>query len=181
MPYYQAHVSGHLTVPLSEHDHYQGRLSAPLQLVEYGDFQCPYCRMADAAVKQIQAEFGDQLCYAFRNFPLIEIHPYALIAAQAAESAGLLGKYWEMHDILFANQPAFEPEELVQYAIAIGLDPDAFVADMEDERIKRRIETDLKTGRASGVNGTPSFYINNKKYEGDTSESGLQMALLAAT
>ncbi|MDB5922545.1 MAG: Na+/H+ antiporter NhaA [Betaproteobacteria bacterium] len=176
---YQVHAPGRLTEPLNKHDHFQGPLDAPIALVEYGDYQCPFCRAADGVVKAIQRELGDTLCYAFRNFPLYTMHEFALIAAQAAESAALQGRFWPMHDILFANQPNFALEELVGYAASLSLDINAFVAGMEDPRVLHRIERDMRTGLTSGVQGTPTFYINDMKFEGGADQ--LRAALMAVT
>ncbi|HEV7392589.1 MAG TPA: thioredoxin domain-containing protein [Burkholderiales bacterium] len=176
---YQVHTPGRLTESLNKHDHFQGALDAPIALVEYGDYQCPFCRAADGVVKAIQREFGNSLCYAFRNFPLYTIHEFAVIAAQAAESAALQGRFWQMHDILFANQPNFALEDLMAYAASLSLDIDAFVDGMEDPRVLHRIEHDMRTGLTSGVQGTPTFYINDVKYEGGADT--LRAALLAMT
>src|SRR3954468_6030597 len=111
-----------LTVPSTDRDHIQGPVDAAITLVEYGDYECPYCGDAHPAVKGLSGELGGQLCFAFRNFPLINAHPHAEHAAEAAEAAGGEGKFWEMHDMLFENQNALEDEDLAQYAKKLGLD-----------------------------------------------------------
>src|SRR5437868_3160920 len=107
--------------PATGRDHIQGPIDAPIQLVEYGDYQCPYCGEADSIVKAIQERLSERLCYAFRHFPLTNMHPYAEHAAEAAEAAGVQGKFWEMHDILFENQDALSDEALAEYAESLEL------------------------------------------------------------
>src|SRR5277367_5794017 len=111
-----------LRLPAAGWDHIQGPIDAPVTLLEYGDYQCPFCGEAYHTVKAVQAELGEQLCFAFRNFPLTNVHPYAEHAAEAAESAGAQGRFWEMHDLLFENQEALADEDLARYASALGLD-----------------------------------------------------------
>src|SRR3954470_21866200 len=131
-----------LTVPVSERDHIQGSLDAPMNLVEYGDYQCPFCGAAHPVVKEVQATLGDELAFVFRHFPLVSAHPYALIAAEAAEAAGTQGRFWPMHDRLFEHQDALDPQSLVQHAAALRLDVDRFVEDLETNRHLPRIRED---------------------------------------
>jgi len=152
--------------PVTEHDHTAGPDEAPVTLVEYGDYECPYCGMAYPIVKEIQRKFGDQLRFVFRNFPLKEAHPHALHAAEAAESAGAQGKFWEMHDAIFEHQHALEDKHLVAYAEAIGIDPDRVADDLSNGTYVKRVREDFRSGVRSGVNGTPTFFINGERYNG---------------
>jgi protein-disulfide isomerase len=111
-----------LTLPIGGRDHVQGPIDAPIVLLEYGDYECPYCGDAYPVVKAVQERLGDRLCFAFRNFPLVNSHPHAEHAAEAAEGAGVQGKFWEMHDTLYENQTALDDEDLAQYAADLGLD-----------------------------------------------------------
>lgn len=155
-----------LTPPVSSRDHIQGPQNAPITLVEYGDFECPYCGQAFYIVKQLQQRLGDQMRYVFRNFPLVQVHPYALQAAEAAEAAGAQGKYWQMFDMLFEHQDALDTNHLIQYAKDIGLNVDKFKQDLENHTFVPRIEEDIESGVRSGVEGTPTFFINGVKYNG---------------
>jgi protein-disulfide isomerase len=155
-----------LTPPVSAEDHAAGPDDAPVTLVEYGDYECPYCGMAHPIVKRAQQELGNQLRFVFRNFPLAEAHPHARLAAQAAEAAGAQGKFWEMHDMLFENQDALEVQDLVGYAESIGLDTVRFVRDLEAGTFEKRVRDDFRSGVKSGVNGTPTFFINGARYDG---------------
>jgi protein-disulfide isomerase len=155
-----------LTPPVSEADHSAGPDDAPVTLVEYGDYECPYCGMAHPVVKRAQRELKNQLRFVFRNFPLAEAHPHARLAAQAAEAAGAQGKFWEMHDMLFEHQDALEVEDLVGYATALGLDTQKFTRDLADGTYAKRVRDDFRSGVKSGVNGTPTFFINGARYDG---------------
>lgn len=153
-----------LKPPVSDQDHMQGNPRAVVELVEYGDYQCPHCGKAYPLIKAMQLKFGDDLKFVFRNFPLSEIHPQAQMAAVAAEAAGRQGRFWEMHDIIFENQADLRTSSLIEYARAIGLDTDQFKADIDDETFLKKVEADFESGVRSGVNGTPSFFINGDKY-----------------
>ena len=156
-----------LTPPVSGRDHSDEFPDAPIILVEYGDFECPYCGQAFEVVKQLQQRLGDQLRYVFRNFPLVQIHPYALQAAEAAEAAGAQGKYWQMFDLLFEHQDALDIAHLSQYAKDIeGLDIQKFEQDLQNHTFLPRIKEDIESGERSGVQGTPTFFINGVKYNG---------------
>jgi protein-disulfide isomerase len=155
-----------LTVPVSKHDHIQGRFDAPLTLVEYGDYQCPACGAAYPVVKEIQSVLGDRLRFVFRNFPLTNIHPQAEHAAEAAEAAGEQGHYWEMHDALYENQDALEDEDLARYASDLGLDARRLIREIETGAHRDRIRQDLQSGIRSGVNGTPTFFVNGARHNG---------------
>lgn len=160
-----------LRPPVSENDHIEGSMSAPIELVEYGDYQCPHCGRAYPIVKRMQEELGDKLKFVFRNLPLAKIHPEATIAAIATEAAALQGKYWEMHDIVFENQDDLEMDALLSYASDLGLDMEQFEQDMANPVLAEKVDADFESGIRSGVNATPTFFINGEKYnngwEGD--------------
>ena len=166
-----------LTSPVSARDHAQGPENAPLTLVEYGDYQCPYCGAAYPVVKQVQKALGKKLRFVFRNFPLTQMHPYALVAAEAAEAAALQGKFWEMHDIIYENQSMLEPEQLLVWAKELGLDLAKFETAIRKGEVTKRIKEDRTSGIASGVNGTPCFFINGTRYDGAPDYESLLAAL----
>lgn len=154
-----------LTMPVGARDHVQGPDDAPLTLVEYGDYECPYCGEAYPIVKRLQKKLGKDLRFAFRNFPLTESHPHALAAARAAEDAGLQSKFWEMHDLLYENQATLEDENIWKFAEQLRLDIKRFKRDFPSEEITTRLEEDWKSGVRSGVNGTPTFFINGTRHD----------------
>jgi len=159
-------MSTHLQPALTDHDHRQGPRQAPLQLVEYGDYQCGYCGQAYLAVRAAQQALGDKLAFVFRNFPLREAHPQAQQAAEAAEAAAAQQKFWEMHDALYTHQNHLDAAHLRTYAQQLGLDAAQFAHDMRASAVATKIDADFESGIRSGVNGTPSFFVNGKKYEG---------------
>jgi protein-disulfide isomerase len=167
------------TLPAKDHDHIRGSINAPYALVEYGDYQCPYCGDAYEVVKEIQDRLGDQLCFVFRNFPLMEIHPFAEHAAEAAESADAQGRFWEMHDLLFENQTALTDEDLAGYATELGLDAQRLIAEVRISAHASRIQKDLRSGEKNDVNGTPTFFVNGKLFEGEPTPDELIAALTA--
>jgi protein-disulfide isomerase len=169
-----------LTLPVGPRDHAQGPESAPLTLVEYGDYECPYCGRAYPIVQTVQKRLGPKLRFVFRNFPLTEIHPHAEQAALAAEAAGELGKFWEMHDALFDNQRSLEPNHLMSYAEAIGLDAREFSKELKSLALAERVREDFMSGVRSGVNGTPTFFIGGQRYDGSWNLPDLMAALEAA-
>jgi protein-disulfide isomerase len=144
----------------------RGPADAPVTLVEYGDFECPHCGQAHLVVDQIEGLLGDSLCLVFRHFPLSTVHPHAQMAAEAAEAAGAQQRFWEMHDVLFENQHALDEVHLVQYAEMIGLDLQRFVRDLEEDRFAAKVREDFLSGVHSGVNGTPTFFINGVRHNG---------------
>jgi protein-disulfide isomerase len=162
---------------VTDRDHVRGPASAPVTLIEYADFQCPFCRQASWVLRDIEDRFERDLQSVFRHFPLTEIHPLAMIAAEASEAAGAQGKFWEMHDMLFDNQPNFEPEELVAYATKLDLDVDAFTEDLASDRHREAIREDFMSGVRSGVNGTPCLFINGERFNGPAEESLLSRAI----
>ena len=168
-----------LTPPVSDRDHAQGPAHANVTLVEYGDYECPYCGSAYTIVKQLQEQMGTQLRFVFRNFPLSEAHPHALHAAIAAEAVGAHGEdeFWQMHDTLYENQDALEDEDLVGYAEAIGVPGAEVINAFSGGEIADRVRADFRSGIRSGVNGTPTFFVNGERYDGNWSDAH---ALLAA-
>ena len=169
-----------LRPPVNEHDHTSGHNNAPVTLVEYGDYQCPHCGHAHPLIKQIQEQLGDKLQFVFRNFPLSEMHPQALIAAMAAEAADRQNAYWPMHDMIFENQQNLHGSNLLKFASALHLDTKAFAADMEDQALQQKVEDDFESGMKSGVNGTPTFFVNGSRYNGGLEDNGLLHFLQAA-
>ena len=149
-----------LAIPVDRTDHVVGPHDAPVTLVEYGDFECPYCHQAAPAVRLLMKRFGERLRLVFRHFPLAEVHPHALLAAQAAEAAGAQGKFWPMHDLLFADQAHLKRHALDERAQRLELDMPRFKAEMDDEVYLQRVREHLDSGRASGVRATPTFFVN---------------------
>lgn len=156
-----------LRVPAGPHDHSEGVPGAPVTLVEYGDYECPHCRHAYPIVKRIQRRLPDSLRFIFRNFPLAEMHPHATAAAMSAEAAALQNKFWPMHDMLFENQDALEAGDLLNFARKLSLDVGKFEAALQDGAIAERVQSDFRSGVRSGVNGTPTFFINESRFDGD--------------
>jgi protein-disulfide isomerase len=149
-----------LAIPVNPVDHVLGPSHAPVTVVEYGDFECPNCKQAAPAVKLMLERFAKRVCFAYRHFPLEEVHPHALCAAEAAESAGAQAKFWQMHDLLFENAAHLKPNHLRSYAERLDLDMARFISDMDDEIYRQRIREHIAGGRESGVRATPTFYIN---------------------
>jgi protein-disulfide isomerase len=155
----------HLEPPISARDHAAGPESAPVTLVEYGDYECPHCGRAYPIVKALQERLGDRLRFVFRNFPITSSHPHAEHAAEAAEAAATQGPFWEMHDALFEHQRALDDSHLLQYAVTIGLEPSRFERDLTSHKFAHRVREDFMSGVHSGVNGTPTFFINGERYD----------------
>jgi protein-disulfide isomerase len=169
-----------LTLPVSGRDHAQGPEDAPLTLVEYGDYECPYCGQAYPIVKRVQERLGEDLRFVFRNFPLREMHPHAQHAAEAAEAAGVQGRFWEMHDYVFEHQRALSDRHLREYAALLGLDEERFDRELTSHAHAARVRQDFSSGVKSGVNGTPTFFINGVRHEGPWDEESLIAALETA-
>lgn len=172
--------TGQLTPPVGADDHVAGPEEAPVTLVEYGDFECSYCGMAYPIVRSLQRQLGAQLRFVFRHFPIRESHPHAQHAAEAAEAAAAQGRFWEMHQALFEHQHALDDASLVGYARAIGLDTDRFVRELETGVYVPEVRHDFRNGVRSGVNGTPTFFINGARYDGSWSDEGRFLAALRA-
>jgi len=164
-----------LAVEVGEQDHVRGNRDAPLTLLEYGDYECPYCGRASPIVNQLRGQFGDRLRFVFRHFPQNSVHPHAAIAAQAVEAAGAQGKFWEMHDMLFAHQD--DLGDVVEYALRVGLEVYRFEGDLSSERFARKVRDDLQSGLKSGVKGTPTFFINGVRYSGELELDAIKGAL----
>ena len=175
---------GQLKPPVTERDHIDGPDDAPITLVEYGDYECPHCAAAYPVVKEIQEQMGDRMRFVYRNFPLREAHPHAEHAAEAAEWAGDSGKFWEMHDALFEHRSDgpdwLDDDRLLQYASDLGLDPDDLLSAFREERYRPRVRSDFMSGVRSGVNGTPTFFINGSRYDGSWEPADLMDALEGA-
>lgn len=164
--------NGHLMPPVGADDHCTGPDDAPVTLVEYGDFECSYCGMAHPIVKQMQDALGNRLRFVFRSFPLAEIHPHAEHAAEVAEAAADEDAFWEMHDLLYAHQDRLGDAALVRYAEQIGLDADEVRTDLEEETFADRVRRQFMSGVRSGVNGTPTFFINGERFDGMWNDPG---------
>jgi protein-disulfide isomerase len=174
-------VRDRLTPPLEEIDHVQGEPGADLELVMFGDFQCPFCLGAQSIMRRVRQRLGDRLLFAFRHLPIPEKHPLALLAAQASEAAAAQGNFWGYHDALFAEQPKLSPETMLRVATDLGLDADRIAAELESGIHLPRIERDLASAEASGVTGTPTFFINGLRFSGAYDAGSLVEALEAGT
>lgn len=170
-----------LILPVGQRDHLQGPANALVTLVEYGDYECPYCGQAYPIVKAIQRSFGTMLRFVFRNFPLRESHPHAESAAEAAEAAGAQGTFWDMHDLLFENQADLDSPALLRYAQRIVSDVDRWVDDMNRHVFVDRIGADFTSGVRSGVNGTPTLFINGLRHDGSYDMATLASAIRRAS
>jgi protein-disulfide isomerase len=151
-----------LTVPVNATDHVLGETHAPVQLVEFGDFECPNCRQAAPAVKLLLEHFPGRICFVFRHFPLEEVHPHALLAAEVAEVAGAQGRFWPMHDLLFEHQLHLKGANLRSYAERLQLDMARYAAELDDHIYLQRIREHVQIARNSGARGTPTFFINGR-------------------
>ena len=154
-----------LRPPLNAADHLRGNRNAPVSLVEFGDFECPFCGRAYPVVQAIEHALGDRLSFTFRHFPLAATHPHALLAAEAAEAADAQGRFWQMYDMLYQHQDSLELRSIEEYAGLIGLDMGKFVRDLRRHRFLDKVRTDLHSGAVSGVNGTPTFFINGRRHD----------------
>jgi len=170
-----------LTLPVGvDRDHIQGPADAPVTLLEYGDYECPYCGAAYPIVKEVQARIGERLRFVFRNFPITTSHPHAERAAEAAEAAAAQGSFWRMHDVLYENQKRLSDEDLRTYAQQVGLDLDVFDRELAEHVHAARVQEDFMSGVRSGVNGTPTFYVNGARYDDSYDLDTLLGALEAA-
>jgi protein-disulfide isomerase len=171
------HEGAALIVPVGEDDHSQGPANAPVTLVEYGDFECPHCGRAYPIVQAVQRRMGKRLRFVFRHFPLSELHPHAQHAAETSEAAAAQGKFWEMHDRLFERQFALEDDDLAEYALELGLDALRVTRELAAHIYKPRVRNDFMSGVRSGVNGTPTFFINGARHDDAWDEETLGAAL----
>ena len=170
--------SAELVLPVDdERDHIQGSPNAEATLVEYGDYECPYCGAAYPIVKEVQARMGDRLRFVFRNFPITTSHPHAENAAEAAEAAAAQGRFWEMHDRLYEHQRQLADADLHRHAEELGLDTDRFDSELAQHVHEQRVREDFMSGVRSGVNGTPTFYIDGKRHDGSYELESLLAAL----
>ncbi len=157
-----------LSIAVTEHDHLQGNPNAACSLVEYGDYECPSCWEVEPTIKGLQAYFGNQMSFVFRNFPLRQIHPWAEAAAEAAEFAGSHGKFWEMHDLLFVNQQNLDENLIQSLSERLGLTSSGLQVERASGVAKKKVDSDFAGGIRSGVNGTPTFFLNGDRYDGPT-------------
>ena len=168
-----------LSSPVTARDHAQGPPDAAVTLVEYGDYECPHCGRAYPIVKEIQKRLGSRLRFVFRNFPLKEIHPHAEHAAEAAEAAAVQGKFWEMHDTIFEHQRALDDRHLLEYATELALDEARVQRELASHMHAARVREDFLSGIRSGVNGTPTFFINGIRHDDAWDVDTLEQALRA--
>jgi protein-disulfide isomerase len=166
--------------PVGPDDHMQGDPKAPCILVEYGDYECPHCGRAYPIVKRVQQHFGERVLFVYRNFPLTRSHPHAESAAETAEFAATQGKFWEMHDLLFENQDRLGVGLYEELAGQLGLDPVALNDALDSDRFTERVRADFMGGVRSGVNGTPTFFINGERHDGPFDYPALAGAINAA-
>ena len=169
-----------LTVPVGPDDWSDGPEDAPVTFVEYGDFECPHCASMEPVLQELRRLAGPGMRFVYRHFPLTSSHPHAQSAAEAAEAAGAQGAFWPMHDALFANQQALTDRDLVGYAAALGLDADAVATALASHTYEPNVREDFMSGVRSGVSGTPTFFINGVRYDGEFTLDALARAVQKA-
>jgi len=169
-----------LTPPVGPGDHIRGDVDAPVTLVEDGDYECPYCGRAHLVVHEVLRRVGPNVRFVYRHFPLSEVHPHALGASEAAEAAGAQGKFWPMHDTLFENQTALAAQDLIRYAGALELDLVRFADELATHAHLPKVKSDFRSGVRSGVNGTPTFFIDGVRFDESWDPETLTAALNAA-
>jgi formate-nitrite transporter family protein len=169
-----------LTPPVTADDHIRGDDGAPVTLVEFADFECPFCGETYLVLEEVRRRLGGDLRLVFRHFPIVQLHPHALEAAEAAEAAGAQEQLWPMHDMLFENQDALEPDDILGYAEALGLDVPRFARELAGHDHRERVERDHRSGLQSGVKGTPSFFIDGERHDAPWDADTLTVALQAA-
>jgi protein-disulfide isomerase len=162
-----------------DRDHIRGPEKALITVVEYADFECPFCGQAEPAVRELLRDFGD-VRYVWRHLPLHDVHPRAQAAAEAAEAAALQGRFWEMHDLLFLHQDALSPRDLIGYADSLGLDIQQFIHDLREHAGAARIASDVDSADLSSVSGTPTFFVNGIRHYGAYDIDTLSAAVRAA-
>ncbi|MFC5480634.1 DsbA family protein [Massilia suwonensis] len=168
------------SIRIEENDHLRGPRDAEVTLVEYGDFQCPYCARAHAALDQLMHQHQGRVALVYRHLPLSDLHPFAARAAEAAEAAGAQGKFWEMHDALFENQAMASEDALPGIAASLGLDAQRFVRELDEGKHRAGVAAHAEQARAHGASGTPTFFINGERYHGDSDQASLAAALQEA-
>lgn len=168
-----------LAPPLEEIDHVRGDPGAPLVLVMFGDFQCPFCLGAQKSLRRVRERLGERLLFGFRHLPILERHPLAPMAAEASEAAAAQGKFWEYHDALYAAQPKLSRETMLAVGRDLGLDADRIAADLDSGAHRERVARDMASAQASGASGTPTFFVNGKRFYGAYDASSLVEALQA--
>jgi protein-disulfide isomerase len=172
-------VDERLSPPLDDLDHIRGELGRPLELVMFGDFQCPFCLGAQSVLRRVRARLGDRLVFAFRHLPIPERHPLAPLAAEASEAAAAQGSFWDYHDALFQAQPKLSRETMLAVGRDLGLDADRMAAEIDSGVHRERVERDIKSAAASGATGTPTFFTNGERHFGAYDASSLVEALEA--
>jgi protein-disulfide isomerase len=171
-----------LTPPVDpDRDHWRGGERAVVTLVEYGDYECPYSRMAFRVIQRLEPQLGGQLRFVFRHLPLTRIHPHALAAAHLAEAAALQGRFWPMHELLFHHQQALTDADLLGYADQLGLDRRQLLADLDGRTVWQRVQADADSALASGARGTPTLFINGRRHRDGYDQATLNSALTAAS
>jgi protein-disulfide isomerase len=173
----QSSYEARLSHPVGPRDHVIGPTDAPVTLVEYGDYECPYCRAAHVIVLALLDRMESEIAFCFRHFPITTLHPFAEVAAEAAEAAGVQGKFWAMHDWIYENQETIGPDDLRRAARLLGLDGERFDADLASQRFASRVREDFLGGVRSGVNGTPTFFVNGVRHDGRWDLESLEEAV----
>ena len=168
-----------LTPPLGSDDHVRGAAGAPLELVMFGDLQCPYCLGAQSVLRRVQERLGDRLRFAFRHFPIVDRHPLAELAAETSEAAAARGVFWEYHDAVYAAQSRLTEDLVAELAVELGVDRGELDAELREGRHRARVERDVRSGEASGVQGTPAFFVNGVRHEEAYDAASLVEALSA--
>jgi protein-disulfide isomerase len=166
-------VDERLSPPLEDIDHVRGEPGAPLELVMFGDFQCPFCLGAQSVLRRVRERLGERLVFGFRHLPIPERHPLAPLAAQASEAAAAQGKFWEYHDALFKVQPKLSRETMLEVGRELGLDVERIATEIDAEAYSERIDRDIASAAASGATGTPSFFVNGTRHFGAYDASSL--------
>jgi protein-disulfide isomerase len=166
-------VDERLSPPLEDIDHVRGERTAPLQLLMFGDFQCPFCLGAQSVIRRVRERLGERLVFAFRHLPIVERHPLAPLAAEASEAASAQGHFWEYHDALFAAQPKLSRETMLQVGRDLGLDAERMAAEIDSGAHLERVARDVASAAASGATGTPTFFVNGRRHFGAYDASSL--------
>jgi protein-disulfide isomerase len=167
-----------LIPPVTSRDHVRGDPSGLVTLVEFGDYECPFCGKAYPVIQAVEEALGDRLSFAYRHFPIADAHPHALLAAESAEAADAQGMFWEMHDLLYEHQDALTWPDIMQYATTLGLDVEEFERDIRTHRFAAKVRADRHSGALSGVNGTPTLFINGFRHDGPVDFDSLWSAIV---